>query len=134
MGMPFFQAHGSILSLWPTNKSMSTSISRLLKYGGIFAGVVILIPLIYVCFLYVSYVDKEFIAGSAYGFTIGQSKADAYRIAQLQFRNGGITRIDTIRTREEEVRLFPGINGTASYHTVGEVRDWFDNWNQWSLC
>ena len=112
---------------------MSVSASRYLKYGKIIAGVVILIPVILVFFLYVSSVDKEVTAGSAYGFTIGQSKADAYRIAQSQFRSGDITAIDTIRNREEEVKRFPEINGNASYRTVAAIEGWFDNWNHWSL-
>jgi hypothetical protein len=112
---------------------MSTTVPRYLKYGGLFAGAVILVPVTYCCFLYFSYVDKEITAGTAYGFTVGQSKQDAYKRAQLQFLNGEITRIDTILTRDEEVKLFPKINGSVSYHTVAEVRGLFENWDQWSL-
>jgi hypothetical protein len=94
---------------------------------------VILIPMLYIGFLYVSYVDKEVTAGDAYGFTIGQTKADVYRIARSKFQQGHITEIHTIRNREEEIKRFTEINGDDNYRTVAEVRGWFDRWNHWSL-
>jgi len=110
---------------------VSNNTSRLLKVGVAVLCLVISLPVIYIGFLYLSYIDKTITSGTAYGFTIGQAKADVYRIAQLQFRDGDIEAIDTLRSRDEELKQFPEIIGDR--HKVSEVRDWFESWNQWSL-
>jgi hypothetical protein len=106
---------------------------RLLKLAGALVAALVFVTVAYVGFLYFSFLDKTVTSGSAYGFTIGQSKAEAYRIAQTQFQNGEISRIHTIGSREEELVRYPEVNRSDSYYSVTEVRDWFDNWNHWSL-
>ena len=97
------------------------------------ALLVLAIPIGYAGFLYLSYIDATTTSGSGYGFTIGQAKADAYRVAQAQFRSGDIEAIDTIGRREDELKRFPGIIGDDGRHKVSAVRDSFENWDHWSL-
>jgi hypothetical protein len=105
-------------------------IFRLLTVGAL---LILAIPIGYAGFLYLSYLDKTTTSGSAYGFTIGQAKTDAYRVAQSQFRSGDIEAIDTIGRREDELKRFPGIIGDEGRHKVSEVRHSFENWDHWSL-
>jgi hypothetical protein len=97
------------------------------------ALLILAIPIGYAGFLYLSYIDATTTSGSGYGFTIGQAKADAYRVAQAQFRSGDIEAIDTLRNREEEIKRFPDIVNSSAGHKVSEIRDSFERWDQWSL-
>jgi hypothetical protein len=55
-----------------------------------------LFSLAFVCllwYLYLTYIDEAVVTGSAYGYTIGQSKRDVYEIATHQFRDNEISGI-----------------------------------------
>lgn len=49
----------------------------------------------YVAYLYATYLDETVRSGSAYGFRIGQSKAEAFAIAARQFSAGEISGVHT---------------------------------------
>jgi hypothetical protein len=106
---------------------------RTLRLRTVVVLLILAVPIVYAAFLYLSYLDVTTTSGSAYGYTIGQTRADAYRVAQAQFRGGDIEAIDTLRNREVEIEHFPGIVGGAARHKISEVRDSFERWDQWAL-
>ncbi len=52
---------------------------------------VVLVAGIYVAYLAATYIDETVVEGVSYGFTIGQTKREAYSIAQEQYTSGRIT-------------------------------------------
>lgn len=94
------------------------------------AGIAVALPLGYVAFLFLSYLDVSVTEGSEYGFTIGQSKEQAYRAAQSLFRQGRVSGIDSTGDRDEEIRMNPWLDRTL---TLAEVRPRFLQWDTWVL-
>lgn len=94
------------------------------------AGIVVAIPLGYVSFLFLTYLDEDVTQGSEYGFTIGQSKEQAYRAAQSLFRQGQVSEIHSIGNLEDEIRMNPWLDRTL---TLAEARPRFHQWDDWVL-
>ncbi len=94
------------------------------------AGIVVAFTLGYVSFLFLSYLDEAVTQGSEYGFTIGQSKEQAYRAAQSLFRQGQVSGIDSTGNRDDEIRMNPWLDRTL---TLAEARPRFHLWNDWIL-
>lgn len=97
--------------------------------AGCFLTVVLLVAS-YGVYLYATYLDETYRSGSAYGFTIGQSKLEAYQIARQEFQAGKIGAIDTNRGREAEIRAHPWLQ---EYLSVAEARKRFHQWDSWDL-
>ncbi len=110
---------------------MTRTAKRILKYGSVVVGVVLLIPAVYLAYLYFTYIDDTVTTGSAYGFTIGQTKTESYRLAREKFGRGEIVGIDNNRGREEELLRSPWLE--IEFHSVSAVADRFDQWNHWGL-
>lgn len=115
---------------------MSVASKPRIRLRTIVGLLIFAVPAGYAGFLYLSYLDETTTSGFAYGFTIGQTRAQAYRIAQAQFRDGDIEAIDTQQNHEQEMRRFAGILGgppghLAARHTVSEIRDSFESWDYW---
>ena len=83
-----------------------------------------------VIYLWATSISETTTEGTAYGFEIGQSKADAYRAAQDQFELAAIYGVEAVRTREDEDRLHPG---AGDYYSAEELEHRFNEWNHWSL-
>ena len=54
----------------------------------------LLVPVFYVAVMYATYIDKTVTSGSAYGFTIGASKAETYSTAKNVFAKKNVFIID----------------------------------------
>lgn len=76
------------------------------------------------------YQNEDFTEGTAYGFTIGQTKQEVYRNAQSKYKKGEIVQIEPDLGREEYLQVNPELNHG---HKVANVDEWFDLWNSWTL-
>jgi hypothetical protein len=61
-----------------------------LKFIAGLAGLVVLLVGAYIGYLALTYIDETVVEGTSYGYTIGQSKREAFSVAQQQFRRGAI--------------------------------------------
>lgn len=96
----------------------------------VIAAVVMAVLLGYIAFLYLSYIDRTVTAGSAFGFTIGQSKEEAFTTAERLFTAGKLNAITTLTDYEEELRLNPWLEQPMS---VEAARNRFFAWDYWRL-
>lgn len=96
----------------------------------VIAAVVVAALLGYIAFLHLSYVDKTVTSGSAFGFTIGQSKEEAFTTAARLFTAGKLNGINTVIGYEEELRLNPWLEQPLS---VEAARNHFFGWNHWRI-
>jgi len=101
-----------------------------LKWLLAIVGTLLAIPAAFALYLYATHVSEETTAGSAYGFTIGDSKESIYTAIQHLVQRGDALGVEGSRTREEEERLHPG---AGEYFPVAELETRFDEWNHWSL-
>ncbi|MEM7281373.1 MAG: hypothetical protein AAF438_07075 [Pseudomonadota bacterium] len=104
---------------------------QILNYVAIALGILLLIVGSYLAYLYITYIDQTVTSGSAYGFTVGQSKIEAYQIAYEKFQAEEIVRIQTVRSREVELKRHPWLR--EKFHRLEDVQEHFDQWNHWSV-
>ena len=110
---------------------MNTYAQKAIKFIYFALFMLLSVVLIYIGYLYATYIDDTVNTGSAYGFTIGQSKHEAYRIIQNKYRDGEISKIDTIQDRESEHALHPWLNN--EFQNIHEVKERFNEWSDWSI-
>lgn len=96
----------------------------------IFLGIALLIPIGIIVFLVFTHINETVESGSAYGFTIGQSKQEAYKIARGQFERGEIIKMSTSINWETSKFLYPK---TVEHLTMKEVERWSNLWDKWEL-
>jgi len=97
--------------------------------GSIF-GLLILVVVSYIAYFYLTYIHEDITEGSGYGFTIGQTKQEVYRIAQSKFKDGELLEIEPDLGREEYLAKNLELN---KRHKISDVEPWFDQWNHWQL-
>jgi len=105
-------------------------VKKVLRYASVLLALLLLVPAAYVGYLYITYIDRTLVSGSGYGFTIGQSKLQAYEAAQRAFEAGKLVGIDTVHDRDEELQLYPWLEADLP---VEHVLDRIDGWDHWSL-
>lgn len=90
----------------------------------------LLFPVGCVAYLYLSYIHDEVTEGSAYGFTIGQTKEEAYAVVGEMFHEGEIAHMSSERVRGEP---FPERRRVPESSHVGRLRGVFPDWDSWTL-
>ena len=109
---------------------MKPSLKKLLVYASVGVGLLLLVPTLYIGYLYVTYIDKTITTGSAYGFEIGQSKEEAYGAAKREFEAHRLVAVDTVHDRDEELQRYPWLDSDLP---VEEALAHVDGWDHWSL-
>ena len=86
--------------------------------------------LLVIAWYHLTYIDETTRSGSAYGFTIGQSKESAYETAQQLYKDGVISGIETTDTRAKEEARFPYLGQQL---LIQDARAHFSRASYWEL-
>ena len=109
---------------------MKLGVKKVLKYAGVLLALAVFVPAAYVGYLYITYINTTIVSGSGYGFTIGQSKEQAYEAAKRAFEAGNLAGINTVQDRNEELLLNPWLEADLP---VKDAVDRIEGWDTWSL-
>ena len=58
----------------------------------------------YLGYFWVTYIDETTVVGTAFGFSIGQTEAEAYAVARRHYLEDAVWGIQTISSQAEEMR------------------------------
>ena len=84
---------------------------------------ILLLPIVYFSYLYLTYIDKTVINGSAYGFSSGYSKNETYNKAKQVFSNEKVYIIYPVD--EDGIGDFKVINFDGDYKNIlNKLESW----------
>ena len=82
-------------------------------------------------YCYLTFIYGDITEGSGYGFTIGQTKQEVYKIAQSKFKKGKIVEIEADLGRSK--KYWSKNLEHNKKHKVSDVETWFHQWDCWQL-
>ena len=105
-------------------------MKRVLKISVFIAGLIGLVVVSYLWYLHLTYIDETVNAGSAHGYTIGQSKKEAFGVAAAQYTSrevAGIHIDEPFGTIEPVDPNYRRLEPSDSWTLFpGKRRDFFD--------